>query len=74
MSKCYRVIQEAKAELIKCGWRDEMLEIAKEAMASSSLEMTLEELIHILTKEGLESVPSSVKESILETMKNADGN
>ena len=49
-----------------------MLEIAKEAMASSSLEMTLEELIHILTKEGLESVPSSVKESILKTMRNAD--
>jgi|AntRauTorckE5430_2_1112549.scaffolds.fasta_scaffold50712_2 hypothetical protein len=67
------MIQEARVQLIKCGWKDEMLTAAKESIGSRGgvAEITLEELIVEVTETGIISVPNEIKASIMSQLKDS---
>mmetsp|Transcript_56768 Transcript_56768/g.66371 ORF Transcript_56768/g.66371 Transcript_56768/m.66371 type:complete len:132 (-) Transcript_56768:19-414(-) len=65
-----RIKQKLRSRLADCGWRDEMKELAKDAIRSRGLEkVTVDELVSELLPRGRATVPEKVKTDLLTDMR-----
>lgn len=62
--------QVLRAQLIECGWRDELKAHAKQIVKERGVEnVTVDDLIAEITPKARETVPDSVKRDLLQRIK-----
>mmetsp|Transcript_19699 Transcript_19699/g.23511 ORF Transcript_19699/g.23511 Transcript_19699/m.23511 type:complete len:100 (-) Transcript_19699:372-671(-) len=65
-----RLRKNLRAQLIKCGWRDDMKELAKDIIRSRGVtRATVDEIVSELLPRGRASVPPHVKNSLYQQVR-----
>ncbi|KAL2524587.1 Transcription and mRNA export factor SUS1 [Abeliophyllum distichum] len=65
-----RLKELLRERLIECGWRDEMKAICRaHARKKGRNNVTVDDLVHVITPKGRASVPDSVKAELLQRIR-----
>ncbi|KAJ8759051.1 hypothetical protein K2173_003289 [Erythroxylum novogranatense] len=60
-----------REKLIECGWKDEMKALCRSFVRKKGRNnVTVDDLVHVITPKGRASVPDSVKAELLQRIKN----
>ncbi|XP_078168999.1 transcription/mRNA export factor [Carex rostrata] len=65
-----KLMELLRQRLIECGWRDDMKSLCRSyARKKGRNNVTIDDLIHVITPKGRASVPDSVKAELLQRIK-----
>ncbi|KAF3334999.1 transcription and mRNA export factor SUS1 [Carex littledalei] len=65
-----KLMELLRQRLIECGWRDDMKSLCRAyARKKGRNNVTVDDLIHVITPKGRASVPDSVKAELLQRIK-----
>ncbi|KAL6839961.1 hypothetical protein ACP4OV_029771 [Aristida adscensionis] len=65
-----KLMELLRERLVECGWRDEMKAICRAyARKKGRNNVTVDDLIHVITPKGRASVPDSVKAELLQRIR-----
>ncbi|XP_024031829.1 transcription and mRNA export factor ENY2 [Morus notabilis] len=65
-----RLMELLRERLIECGWKDEMKALCRQFVKKKgSNNVTVDDLIHVITPRGRASIPDSIKAELLQRIR-----
>ncbi|XP_062105446.1 transcription and mRNA export factor ENY2 [Humulus lupulus] len=65
-----RLMELLRDRLIECGWKDEMKSLCRQFIKKKGRNnVTLDDLVHVITPKGRASIPDSVKAELLQKIR-----
>ena len=68
-----RIQRDFTAKLVECGWRDDLKDVAKDAVRDSGgiTQVTLDQISAAVVQHGYDTVPLSIRDQVMQQIRQA---